>query len=263
MRYFLRSTLALLIVGFAADAKSQAEMVQLRVMVENLAPQNSIAFAPLRVGFHAGVFDAFNNGEAATAPIISIAEGGSGADWFPAFAAAEPNATLGTVVPDPAGPLVPGLTGSATFTVDTAFNRFFTFGSMVVPSNDHFIGNDSPTQYMLFDAAGNLNLTEIRQQASDIWDAGSEASDPANAAFLAIGNNDLRTPQGGVVGFDFAQLDIFNGLTTGAGYDFDSQLSADLDVYRISFAVVPEPSACALLGIAALGSVLLVFRRRG
>jgi hypothetical protein len=262
MRYFLRTTLAFLIVGLVTVDSSQAEMVQLKVMVENLAPQNSIAFAPLRVGFHAGVFDAFNNGEAATAPIISIAEGGSGADWFPAFAAAEPNATLGTVVPDPAGPLVPGLTGSATFTVDTSINRFFTFGSMVVPSNDHFIGNDSPMQYMLFDAAGNLNLTEIRQQASDIWDAGSEASDPANAAFLAIGDNDLRTPQGGVVGFDFAQLDVFNGLTTGAGYAFDSQLSTDLDVYRISFAVVPEPSASALLGIAALGGVLFVRRRR-
>lgn len=263
MRYFLRTSLAILIVGCVAADKGRAEMVQLKVMVENLAPENSIAFAPLRVGFHTGVFDAFNNGEAATSPIISIAEGGSGADWFPAFAAAEPNATLGTVVPDPAGPLVPGLTGSATFSVDTSINRFFTFGSMVVPSNDHFIGNDSPTQYMLFDAAGNLSLSEIRQQASDIWDAGSEASDPANAAFLAIGDNDLRTPQGGVVNFDFSQLDVFNGLTTGAGYAFDGQLSADLDVYRISFEVVPEPSTCALLGMGAFGGLLWVRRQGG
>ena len=80
---------------------------------------------------------------------------GSGADWFPAFAAGDPTATLGTVVPNPAGPPTPGLTGSAIFTVDPTINPFFTFASMVVPSNDYFIGNDSPTQYQLFDAMGD------------------------------------------------------------------------------------------------------------
>ncbi len=261
MRFFLRASLVALCAVGLSPTFSRAELVQLKVTVENLAPANSVAFAPLRVGFHAGVFDAFNVGETATAPIISIAEGGSGADWFPAFAAAEPNATLGTVVPNPAGPLVPGAMGTATFTVDTSVNRFFTFGSMVVPSNDHFIGNDAPTQYMLFDATGNLNITSIHQQASDIWDAGSETDDPANAAFLEIGENDLRTPQNGVVNFDFEKLDTFNGLTTRAGYTFDSQLTADLDVYRISFEVVPEPSSAALLGVGALGGILAIRRR--
>ncbi|MFN9969867.1 MAG: spondin domain-containing protein, partial [Phycisphaerae bacterium] len=122
------------------------------VNVRNLAPTNSISFAPLRVGFHSGVYDAFNSGQAAGNLIISIAEGGSGSAWFPAFAAADPGATLGTVLPNPAGPLLPGMSGSQVFTVDPAANRFFTFGAMVVPSNDYFIGNDSATQYMLFDA---------------------------------------------------------------------------------------------------------------
>jgi hypothetical protein len=194
--------------------------------------------------------------------IISVAEGGSGADWFPAFAAADPTATLGTVVPNPAGPLTPGLTGSAIFTVDPTINSFFTFASMVVPSNDYFIGNNSPTQYKLFDAMGDLAITSITQHGREIWDAGSEATDPANAAFLAIGNNDLRTPQNGVVSFDFADLSAFNGLTTAVGYAFNSQLTADTEVYRISFAVVPEPATLGLLVLGGLG-MAAVARRRG
>ena len=74
---------------------SQAAVVQLKVTVQNLAPQNSVSFAPLRVGFHSGVFDAFNIGQVANAAIISVAEGGSGAAWFPAFAAADPGAVTG------------------------------------------------------------------------------------------------------------------------------------------------------------------------
>src|SRR5262249_47661951 len=147
------------LVGGLPRVAILAATVELRVTVENLAPQNSISFAPLRVGFNSGTFDSFNNGQAATAPIISVAEGGSGSAWFPAFQAADPTATLGTVVPNPAGPLLPGVSGSAVFSIDTSINRFFTFAAMAVPSNDYFIGNDSPTAFALFDALGNLNIS--------------------------------------------------------------------------------------------------------
>lgn len=245
------AALAAIAVG-GVVAPVLAAPVEIRVSVENLAPQNSVAFAPLRVGFNSGVYDAFNEGEAAGGAIISIAEGGSGVDWFPAFAAADPTATLGTVMASAGGPLVPGGTGSATFLVDPSVNRFFTFGSMVVPSNDYFIGNDSPTEYQLFDGAGNLLITEITQFGRDIWDAGSELDDPAAAAFIAGGNNDLRTEQGGVVEFDFEGLDIFNGLTTGAGYTFDRQFGANDAVYRIRFEVVPTPGVLAAMGVAGV-----------
>lgn len=247
----------LAVVGVAGVA--QAQPVQLRVTVQNLAPANSLSFAPLRVGFNNGTYDAFNNGMTAGAAITSIAEGGSGSAWFPAFAAADPTATLGTVVGMPAGPLLPGATASTMFTVDPSINRFFTFGSMVVPSNDHFIGNDNPTRYMLFNAAGQLNITSISQFGRDIWDNGSETEDPANAAFLVGGVNSQRTPQNGVVNFNFDRLDAFNGLTTAAGYTFNRQIGANDEVYRISFEVIPSPSAAAMLG---LGGLMGLRRRR-
>ncbi len=244
-------------------AFSQAQLRRIQVTAENLAPTNSVSFAPLRVGFNNGSYDSFNIGQTATAPIISIAEGGSGSDWFPAFAAADPNATLGTVVPNPPGPLLPSGMASALFDIDTDINPFFTFGSMVVPSNDYFIGNDDPQEYQLFDVAGNLILNEINVLANEIWDNGSEAFDPANAAFLVGGTNALRTPQNGVVNFDFAELAGFNGLTTGAGYVFNSQLTANTPVYRIRFTVVaiPEPGTAALVGVGMLGMVLRRRRR--
>ena len=257
-RFFLSSrTGAAIAALFALCASAQAAVVDVTVTVQNLAPTNSISFAPLHVGFNNGSFDAFNLGGVATAPIISVAEGGAGGAWQAAFGAADPTATRGTI----GGLLLPGATSSLTFRVDTTLNPFFTFGAMAVPSNDFFIGNDSPTEYRLFDASGNLNLSTIGIKADEIWDAGSEVFDPAAAAF--VGNNDLRRDQNSVVAFNFAELAAFNGLTTGAGYTFNSALTADSDVYRISFGVtaVPEPGSYALMA-AGLMAVGFVARRR-
>lgn len=245
-------------VALALGAAARAAVVDVTVTVENLAPTNSISFAPLHVGFNNGSFDAFDLGGVATAPIISVAEGGSGGAWQAAFGGADPGATRGTI----GGLLLPGATASFTFSVDTLLNRFFTFGAMAVPSNDFFIGNDDPTEYRLFDALGNLDITTIALRANEIWDAGSEIFDPAAAAF--VGNNDLRTPQNSVVSFNFAELAGFNGLTTGAGYVFNSALTADSDIYRISFAVapVPEPETYALMTAGLLTMGFIARRRR-
>jgi hypothetical protein len=248
------------VVALAIAAPSSAAIVEVTVRVQNLAPTNSVSFAPLRFGFNNGSFDAFNAGGVATAPIISVAEGGSGNAWFPAFRAADPTAVLGSTM----GALTPGSSfTTATFRVDTAINPFFTFASMVVPSNDFFIGNDDPMEYRLFDAAGNLLIQNIDQNASEIWNAGSELFDPLAAAFLVGGTNGLRTPENGTVSFNFSELARFNGLTTAAGYTFNSGLVDNTAVYRISFTstAVPEPAIWAQLigGFMIVGGAM---RRR-
>jgi hypothetical protein len=244
----------------ACGASAQAAVVNLRVTVENLAPAGGIAFAPLHVGFGQGIFDAFNTGAAAGAPIVSVAEGGSGSAWQPAFAAADPTATRGVI----GGLLLSGASASRDFTVDSALNPFFTFAAMVVPSNDQFIGNDNPMAFRVLDAAGQLLLQTINQSARDIWDAGSEVTDPDAAAF--VGNNDLRTAQNGVVSFNFSELSAYNGRTTGAGYVFNNNLTASTAIYRIGFEVlstqVPEPGSAALALAALLGMAGVARSRR-
>ncbi len=252
--------LAMPALAFSAAAVATAAPVQLTVTIENLATANSVSFAPLHVGFHNGTFDAFNNGQAAGAGITTVAEGGSGTQWQADFGAADPTATRGTI----GGALLPGASNSQVFTVDPSLNPFFTFASMVIPSNDLFIGNDSPTGFRLFDAAGNLLISSIDQLAREIWDNGSEVADPASAAFVVGGNNDARTAQNGVVNFSFGELNAFNGLTTAAGYVFNNSLNGGETVYRIGFAVqnaVPEPAGVGL-ALAALG-LLAGVRRVG
>lgn len=256
-----RLALPAAVLATALSTGAAAAPVQVQVTVENLAPANSIAFAPLHLGFNSGVFDAFDIGQAAGAEIATLAESGSNALWTPAFLAADPSATVGTI--PPAG-IIGGETSFGTFMVDPGVNQYFTFAAMVVPSNDFFIGNDDPTQYKLFDGAGNLQISSITLTSKDIWDAGSEIYDPSAAAFVTIGNPGDRVDQNSVVAHNFAEFYGYNGLTTARGYVFDSQLAASTPVYRISFAVapVPEPETYAMF-LAGLGVVSLALRRCG
>lgn len=106
---------------FALCASAQAGVIGLTVTVQNLAPVNSVSFAPSR-RLQQRQLRRLQPGRRA----------GHGADHLggrrgcrrrlqAALAAADPTATRGTI----GGLLLPGATSSLTFRVDTALNPFF------------------------------------------------------------------------------------------------------------------------------------------
>lgn len=249
---------AVAMLAAAAPFAAHAETVKLTVHVDNLVQGNSVAIAPLNVAFHNGAYAGFQIGEVASPELISIAELGAGGAWHNTLDATLPSAVHGRV----GGVLTPGQSATETFTIDTNLNRYFNYAAMVVPSNDFFLGNEGSTSASLFDAAGHLQISSITIKAGDIWDAGSEVFDPSTAAFIAGSNALLRNPQNSVIARNFAEFSAYNGLTTAAGYVFNSGLTANQDVYRISLSVsaVPEPQAYAMM-LAGLMTAGVLMRR--
>lgn len=166
----------------------------LLVTVENRAPTNGLYLTPFWVAFHDGTFDLFDAGEVLPpgGGLENVAEDGVTSVLMAEFAASDAAANGGIdgviVAPEgfPGAPVFdPHDEASALFDVDPAVNRYFSFASMVIPSNDAFVANESPTRYELFDDEGEFNgpiVIDVR--GSMAWDAGTEANTEMDAAFF-------------------------------------------------------------------------------
>ena len=125
-------------------------------------------------------------------------------------------------------------------------DRYFSFASMVIPSNDAFIGNGDPLAYELFDVNGIFNgpLT-IDIVGSDIYDAGTEVNDGLGAPFST--NGGMSTDEDGVVG-PHPGLGNFLGTDTVAGTTIGSIPGPNTPFARITITqVVPEPAISGML----------------
>jgi len=220
---------------------------------------------PLWFGLHDGTFDTFNAGFAASGSIEALAEGGDVAGLQSDFAAV--TGGLGGVAANAAGfggaPVIdPGETAMVRLSgVSATANRYFSYASMVIPSNDAFIGNDNPMAYELFDASGNFNgPVTIEIYGNNIWDSGTEVNDTMGAAFSAVGGTD--SVEGGVVALLAAGgLDNFSGTGIPPGGTIadligSNELLATIQVTQ----AVPEPNGLAMIGIGAIA--LGAIRRR-
>lgn len=172
-----------------------AQNVRVNVVLENLAPTNGTFLTPVWVGFHDGTFDTYDGGTLANSlPIPGsdalerLAEDGNTGPItrdFAALAAGRVDATL----PGPGGPIAPGEGASMSFLLDAndARDRYFSYASMVIPSNDTFIANGNPLAHQVFDSGGRFVATDFfvtgQNQAND---AGTELNDevPMNTAFF-------------------------------------------------------------------------------
>ena len=148
----------------------------------------------------------------------------------------------------------------STITISNpGLNQFFSYASMVIPSNDGFIGNDDPQAIRLFDNAGNfLGPVSFTLNGANIWDAGTEVNNPfGGAAFSANGGVSLSES---LLVRLHPGLNDFLGTNTAAGTTLGSALNSGTPLFRISISSVPEPGSLVLLFVGALA--VLLRRRR-
>jgi len=268
-RSIARGLLSCAVVGgvFVLGAEQRASAQILRVEIENLGASTDVFLTPLWVGLHDGSFDLFSTGTAASLGLEELAETGSPATLMSEFAAP---GRLQSVAADPAGfgstppqpPVIdPGNTASTDITfINPANYRYFSFASMIIPSNDAFIGNGDPTAYELFDAMGNFNgPVTIDITAANIYDSGTELNDGLGAAFSATGGTATDTTDNVTQGPD---LSNFIGTDTAAGTTIGAVPVGSTPFARITITVVPEPTSVALAGLGVVGLCGMIRRRR-
>ena len=257
-----KSLLSCAVVGcvFLSMTEQRASAQAVRIEIENLGTSTDFFLTPLWVGLHDGSFDLFSSGSAASPGLEELAETGVPATLQGEFAAP---GRLQSVAADPAGfgsmpgqpPVIdPGNTAVTEIPIGNPANyRYFSFASMVIPSNDAFIGNGDQTAFELFDIAGNFNGTLVIDiTAANIYDAGTEDNTGLGAAFSATGGSATDTLAGTVS--QGPDLSNFIGTNTAAGTTIGAgAVPGSTPFARITITVVPEPTSIALAGLGVVG----------
>ena len=248
------------------QTSSTASAQNLTVTIESLQPTGGFFFTPVWNSLHDGNFDLFDVGQDVSGGtgLQVLAETGNTAVLSGEFAGSGIDQTIIGPDGDAAGPFDPGESASQTFNnVDTTTNRFFSFASMIIPSNDAFVGNGNPLAYEIFDANGDFIFGNgtIDVFASDIYDAGTEVNNINGGAAFSANGGDRADEGGSVQLIDLADLNDFVGTDTVAGPSITQALTPDSPVFRISFTnAVPEPGSMSVL--ALVGGAFFMRRRR-
>lgn len=261
-----------LAAGSALALAPTANAATLKITVDNLAPASGTFLTPAWFGFHDGSFDLYNPGEPVTAGLERLAEDGDVSFLSAEFEAAGGGSVQGAIagLAETPGPIDPG--ESTSFTVDldgsAASSRYFSYASMVIPSNDFFIANGNPLAHRIFDDAGSFLGADFVITGAQVLDAGSEVNNELaeTTAFFSQAVPDTGTAEGGGValatgfipgGRILSSPDFANADFTAAGYNvarFRVELVAD------DAAAVPEPGI--VLGLLAVGGLMWGHRRQ-
>ncbi|MEM8820890.1 MAG: spondin domain-containing protein [Pseudomonadota bacterium] len=201
------------------DALGSGEAIT--VTVTNTLGEGGTFLTPVWFGFHDGEnFDLFDLGSAASLGLERLAEDGSVEGVAAEFSAqagdggVDATVVGGDGVP---GPIDPGESASFSINVDPGQvgNGFFTWATMVIPSNDAFLAvPDDALADPIFDDLGNfIGPVTIQRFGSDVLDAGTELNTEEDAAFLNQTARDQGTAEGGFV----AAAPGFNGSVGNPG----------------------------------------------
>ena len=277
-----------LLVGATAYAS-----VELQVTVTNNGPSNGVALTPVWVGFHDGSFDSYNGGLTSQPGLEQIAEDGSTATISADFqggytyidntsgtptsarvlssqaGSERVDGTIGSAMGPP--PIQAGESASASFTIATdGSNRYFSYVSMVLPSNDFFVANGSPFAIdlmSLYDGEGEVSVNVGGFNASPVNDAGTEAesyvTSAANGLFGLAGGQTGPDSPAGSLGLPIANvlganpLDALNFVEgPQPGFDFNNGQLYPNGIATITITAVPENGAVPEPGSGLVWSTL-------
>ena len=197
------TTLFLFLNLLGLDERAEGA-VNVRITVKNQASEQGTFQTPVWVGIHDGTFDLFDVGSPASPALERLAEDGSVMEISQLFTESEAGdiqttITSGGDIP----PFAPGQLNTIVLELDPTNprHRYLSFASMVIPSNDAFIGNSDPQAYPIFDENGALTQDRILIAHQTVYDAGTEVNDevPENTAFLAQAAPDTGESEGGVI----------------------------------------------------------------
>lgn len=231
----------------ALERRELLAATALQVTVENLSPEGGLAATPFWVGFHNGSFQLGRQNQSADrfGGLELLAEEGDTSELAARFDATSRG--IDATITAPAGfsgaPVFePGETFSQIITVDnTLRDRYFSFASMIIPSNDSFIANLNAREYEVFDKRGRfVRPVTINIYGRDVWDAGTEVNDAfGGAAFSTEGGSSVD--ENGAIHRSTGLGDfIGTGLPTGT--DLDSAFIGQTPLARITISLASRPS---------------------
>lgn len=232
-----------------------------RVTIKNEAPALGTFQTPVWVGFHDGTFDIYDTGVAASAELEALAEDGANGPIVAAFGAAA-GTSQDTAMAGFDGPIAPGESISTTFRVDplNSDSRYFSYASMVLPSNDAFVANGDPMAHEMFDAGGAFVATGFTVAGTDVLDAGTEVNDeiPANTAFFGQMAPNTGVDEMGTVGNHVGFLVPTSGgilddpMFTGA--DFERTPLYSMLTFSFEEVAIESPTGSAFVTVDELAA---------
>lgn len=224
-RLMMNAGLGLSLLAPTAFATGASD-TRVLVTIENLAPVAGTFQTPFWVGFHEGEFDTYDgNTPASSNPrpgsnaMEALCEDGNNGPITADFA--DLSNGVDATIPGPNGPIAPGDIASQTFILDGTDPSlaYFSYASMILPSNDFCISNGNPRAHLVFDDEGNFVAESFFVAGSEVLDAGTEVNDeiPANTAFFGQAAPNTGVDENGLIGTIGSDLEEAGFLPPGSG----------------------------------------------
>lgn len=278
---------------FAFVATASAVGPEVRVSITNNSPQGGAYITPVWIGFHNGSFDSYNSGLSSQAGLERIAEDGNmdqisddfgmGMTYIDNSGGSPVSATVASSQAGDerqqgalgAGPLGPGASASAEFSLTASLNRFLSYASMVLPTSDYLVANGDPIGLDLQPLYGASPGTSVSFTiGGSVNDAGTEVNDFATSAGNPLyaglpagqsGQNE-GADENGVVAAVFDPFADFLNRPANFDTDFSAVDFSDRALYpdgiaTITVTVIPEPSSMALVAMGTVCGLIHIRRR--